>query len=65
MEPMYASGSIMQHRTRPGVSRHAVDNIVAADQNVSVVLIEKVQRNNLEDVYMYYFGENSINPGNF
>lgn len=40
------------------------DGKLAAD-DVPAVLIEKVQGNNLEDVYMYYFGENSISPGDF
>jgi len=40
------------------------DGKLAAD-DVPAALIEKVQGNNLEDVYMYYFGENSISPGDF
>ena len=38
------------------------EGILAAD-DVPAALIEKVQGNNLEDVYMYYFGENSISSG--
>lgn len=40
------------------------DGKLAAD-DVPAALIEKVQGNNLEDVYMHYFGENSISPGYF
>lgn len=40
------------------------DGKLAAD-DVPAALIEKVQGNNLEDVYMHYFGENSISPRDF